>query len=109
MYIVLTDSRCTTPDQQEQFLTCIQRAQSSNSRVIRLLNGCTDSLNCNRRNRKTRCLIRRAMSRRNLVSARLQRCFRQSLTFATVDCLIRRNRMLNVLLPLPRGPAGPIG
>ncbi|XP_054152464.1 uncharacterized protein LOC128951240 [Oppia nitens] len=82
--------------------------------MITLIRSCGvsggNALSCNRRRsgQLNRCLIGRSINRRNLVNPRLQRCFRNSITVATLDCLVRRNRILNSLLPLPPGPYGPV-
>ena len=42
------------------------------------------------------------------MNRRLQRCFRNFVSLATIDCLVNRYRILRNLLPIPPGPAGPV-
>ena len=112
-FILKLDRICATDIQEQGVFLCIQRALDQGSQVIFLLRRCSGGadLQCGfqQRQRVNRCVIRASIGRRfRLATPRIQRCFRQTLSVATIDCLIRRNRILRVLLPLPPGPAGPV-
>ena len=107
------DERCATELQQTQVIQCVERAVQLDALIVQVLQSCTPGtgdIQCDpaMRARVNRCVLRRTINRRNIVSPRLQRCFRQTLSLATIDCLSRRYRLLRAILPLPPGPAGPV-
>ncbi len=111
-HFLLSDNTCTTNEQQLQITSCIQRLITTGTLFVRIIRDCTpnNAISCQRSDlrRFNSCSIRRSINRRNLVTPRIQRCFRLGLTLATLDCLRRRSPGLRVLFPLPPGPAGPV-
>jgi hypothetical protein len=112
-HFLLSDNVCSTNAEKLQINSCIQRLISSGTLFVRIIRQCSpnNAISCGRSNlrRFNVCTVRRSIDRRNLVTPRDQRCFRLGLSVATLDCLRRRSPRLRALLPLPPGPAGPVG
>ncbi|CAG2108650.1 unnamed protein product, partial [Medioppia subpectinata] len=103
---------CASDLQQQQVSNCVQNGINNGAQIVNILRSCSPGpdISCNRqqRPRTNRCLIQRTVNRRNLMNRRLQRCFRTTVSLATIDCLTNKYRILRTLLPIPPGPPGSV-